>query len=93
MSTRDEMRDEYALVRHVSREYDGKKVATTFYPVERMENLLAEFPVARVREKDSWAGYDAVIVDRASQPDAAARNRTAEAFGRYSVIEPEERVR
>ena len=87
MWTRDEMRDEYAVVTHVGQAYMGKRVATTFCPIERVANVLVEFPMARVGTTDSWLGYDAVIVDRTTQPDAAARGPSVEDRGRYIIIE------
>lgn len=86
MLTRDEMRDEYALIAHLERAYPNKALATTFYPIERIANLLAERPLTRVRVTDSWRAYDAVIVDTISQPDAAAKATAA--IGRYAIVEP-----
>lgn len=90
MLSRDEMHDEYALIEHIQSQYAGRKVATTFYPVERTANLLAEFPLARVKPTDRWTPFDAVIVDTISQPEAAQRHPGAQTFGRYAIIDPGE---
>ncbi|NUM53170.1 MAG: glycosyltransferase family 39 protein [Candidatus Hydrogenedentes bacterium] len=86
MATRDEMQDEYAVVDHLVKHYDRAAVATTFYPIQRVANLLAEFPVDRVRTTDSWQEYDAVVLDARSQTDAIGDNRIEQTFGRYAII-------
>lgn len=83
----DDMRDEYALVDRIRRDYLGKRIATTFYPVERILNLFAEQPVARVRTADAFADYDVVIVDAASQPELIPR-ATVQRLGRYAIVQP-----
>ena len=85
MLTRDEMRDEFGLIETLQRDYAGKRLATTFYPVERIVNLLAEIPAPWLHVSEPWTEYDAVIVDRTSQPDAA-KGAVAN-VGRYAIVE------
>jgi len=88
VATRDEMKDEYALVDRLKQDYRQRTVATTFYPLERVANLLAEIPVHRIGETHAWNAYDAVVVDAQSQPELASRPRLAARAGRYVIIEP-----
>lgn len=89
MATRDEMREERDAVQYLSTHYEGAAVATTFYPIERVANLLGGFPMQRVRAGDSWSDYDAVVVDKTSQADAIGDKPISHSFGRYAIVEPE----
>ncbi len=88
MLTADEMRDEIELVYTLTHDYAGKNVATTFYPVERVANLFAELPLARVSAKDNWTDFDAVILDQTSQSNLITLGTPIKAVGRYAIIEP-----
>ncbi len=88
MLTADEMQDERKLIYTLAHDYPDKKLATTFYPVERIANLFAELPLTRVSAKDNWTDFDAVILDQTSQSNLITPGTPIKAVGRYAIIEP-----
>ena len=88
MLTADEMRDEQQLIFTLTHDYTGKKLATTFYPVERIANLFAERPLARVDSNVDWTRFDAIVLDQTSQSNLIAHGVPVKSVGRYAIIEP-----
>jgi len=84
---RNDMADEYALAEFVRALPQDEPVSTTFYPVERTLNLLADRHVARVpAAPESIEGGGPVIVDAVSQKMLLNDVDPAERFGRYAVV-------
>lgn len=86
--TANEMQDEQMLLYTLTHDYNGKKLATTFYPVERIANLFADLPLTRVNAKDKWTDYDAVVLDKTSQSNLVSPGAPVKSVGRYAIIEP-----
>ncbi|MCC6798259.1 MAG: glycosyltransferase family 39 protein [Candidatus Hydrogenedentes bacterium] len=88
MLTTDKMRDERKLLYTLAHDYPGKKLATTFYPAERIVNLFAELSISRVTVKDDWTVFDVVILDQTSQSGLITPDTPIKSVGRYAIIEP-----
>jgi hypothetical protein len=84
---RNDMADEYALVEYVQTQPVSEPIATTFYPLERTMNLLANRHVVRIpATPDALATHPLVLVDSASQEMLLNGVEPVERFGRYVVV-------
>lgn len=88
MLTANEMQDEQMLLYTLTHDYTGRKLATTFYPVERIANLFADLPLTRLNVKDNWTDYDAIVLDKTSQSNLVTPGAPVNSVGRYAIIEP-----
>jgi 4-amino-4-deoxy-L-arabinose transferase-like glycosyltransferase len=85
--SRNDMKDEYALVAYVQSLPDGENLSTTFFPIERTVNLLAGRSIARIpAAREAVANSGLVIVDSVSQEMLLNDVTTVERFGRYAVV-------
>jgi len=84
----DEMQNEYALIQEIRNKYSDRKLATTFYPAERILNLYAEIPVSRLSPHDNMEAFDAVILYNPNRGNAPRSTGEKFSVGPYSIIEP-----
>jgi heme exporter protein D len=84
--TYDDMKDLRALAEHVRQLPPEHTVATTFWPLERSVNYLAQRPVGRVHKADlGEASYEHIIIDQETQPALLDYLDLDDTFGRYAI--------
>ena len=84
---RDDMRDDRALAEYVRALPKDSRVASSYWPVPRLLNFLADRHVHRVAATpEGRIGYDAVIIDKKTQADVLDGSLPAEVIGRYAIL-------
>ncbi len=84
---RDDTRHDRALAEYVRALPEDCRVASSYWPVPRLLNFLADRHVHRVAATpEGRIGYDVVIIDKKTQADLLDGNMPAEEIGRYAIL-------